>query len=91
MHRGKKASSLDHLVSECENRWRQFEAEPFGSLEVDHGLVFCRLLERQIARLLAAQDAIDIAGRSAEQVDGLGHDWPGITPPFGDRLMTQCN
>jgi hypothetical protein len=47
MHRNKKPSSLDHLVSERENRWRQFEAEPFGSLEVDHGLVFCRLLERR--------------------------------------------
>src|SRR6516164_8762462 len=58
------AHSLYDLVGERENRWRQFEAEPFGSLEVDHELIFCRLLKRQITGFRAAQDAIDVAGRA---------------------------
>jgi hypothetical protein len=56
------AHLLDHLVSERQQRGRQFEAERFGGCAVDHQLVLGRLLERQIAGFLAPQDAIDVAG-----------------------------
>ena len=36
------------------------EAERLRGLEVDHQLVLGRLLHRQIGRLLALEDAIDI-------------------------------
>ena len=40
------------------------EAERLGGLEVDHQLVLGRRLHRQIGRLLALEDAIDVAGRA---------------------------
>jgi hypothetical protein len=41
------------------------EAERLGGLEVDHQLVLGRRLHRQVGRLLALEDAIDVAGRAA--------------------------
>ena len=57
--------------------WRHFEAERFGGLEVDHQLVFGRRLHRQVGRLLALEDAIDVAGREAVLVDDIR--------PIGDQ------
>jgi hypothetical protein len=39
-----------------------------GGLEVHGHLEFCRELHRKIARLLAAQDAIDISGGATPRV-----------------------
>ena len=39
------------------------EAERLGGLEVDHQLVLGRRLHRQVGRLLALEDAVDVAGR----------------------------
>ena len=44
-------------------RRRHVEAERLGGLEVDHQLVLGRRLHRQVGRLLALEDAIDVAGR----------------------------
>ena len=44
-------------------RRRHGEAERLGGLEIDHQLVLGRSLDRQIGRLLALEDAIDVSGR----------------------------
>src|SRR5262245_32406897 len=54
------AVSFDHLVGTQQNRWGYGETERLGGLEVDDHLKFYRKLHREIARLRAAQDAIDI-------------------------------
>ena len=41
---------------------RHVEAERLGGLEVDHRFVLGRRLHRQIGRLLALEDAVDVAG-----------------------------
>ncbi len=48
------------------------EAERLGGLEVDDQLVLGRRLHRQVGRLLALEDAVDVAGRSPVQIDQVG-------------------
>jgi hypothetical protein len=55
------ARLFDHLVGAGEQRWRHVEAERLGTLEVDNELEFSRLLNRQITRFLAFEDAADIS------------------------------
>jgi hypothetical protein len=52
---------LDQLIGALLELKRNVEPERLGSLEIDYELVFCRLLERQIAGLFAAQDAVNIS------------------------------
>ena len=63
---------FDHRVSAREHRGRHGEAEGFYRFEIDHGLVLCRCLYRHLGRLLALQDAINVAGRLPELVDKIG-------------------
>src|SRR6516165_691208 len=56
-------ASLDHLVGGG--------AEAFGRSEIDDQLELGRRLDRQVARLLALEDAIDVSGRAPELVDNI--------------------
>src|SRR5262245_53716503 len=61
--------SFDHLVGAREQRRWHGQAKRLGSLEVEHKLVFGRRLHRKIGRLLALEDAVDVAGCGAVLVD----------------------
>src|ERR1051326_8608356 len=68
MHRSKTASLFDHLVSARDERGWYVEAERARGLEIDDELEGGRLLDRQIAGLLALEDAVDVGGRPPELV-----------------------
>jgi hypothetical protein len=61
-----KSFLFDHLVGAQQQRGRHGEAERFGRLHVDHELEFGRLLYRQIGRLGAFEDLIDVAACTAQ-------------------------
>ena len=61
--------SFDHLVGAGEQRRRHVDAQRLGRLQIDHHLVLGRGLHRQVGRLLALEDAVDIAGCAPVLVD----------------------
>jgi hypothetical protein len=66
-HAAQQRSSLfDHLVGEQLHRIGDGKTERLGGLEVDHQLELRRQLDRQIGRLRAFEDAIDIPCRLTE-------------------------
>ena len=70
-----KAPSLDHLVGAQQNRWGYGKTERLGGLAVHDHLKFCWKLHREIVRLLAAQNAIDInrgATNKVYPIDSVG-------------------
>ena len=60
---------LDHLLGAGEQRGRHLEAERFGSLEIDDQLVLGRCLHRQVGRLFAFENTINISGGSPLWLD----------------------
>ena len=51
---------FDHLVGAGEHGRQNFEAKRLRGFQVDYQLVFRRRLHRQVAWLLALEDAIDV-------------------------------
>jgi hypothetical protein len=67
---------LNHLVGGRNQRRWHGEAEHLRRFEVDHQLVLGRRLHRQVGRLLALEDAIDVTCRVTILIDEIG--------PIGD-------
>jgi hypothetical protein len=61
-------ASLNNFVCAREQRGRNCEAERLSSLEIDNQLVLHRSLYWKVGRLLALEDAIDVARRAPKQV-----------------------
>ena len=55
---------FDHLIGAGEQHWRHFKAECLRRLEIDRQVVLGGRLHRQVGRLLALEDAVDVAGRA---------------------------
>src|SRR5215510_12419405 len=72
MRRITRGASFDDLVCACEQRWRHFEAERPGGLEIDHQRILYRRLDRQVGCLLTPQNAIDVAGGLPMLLDVIG-------------------
>src|SRR5262245_31011422 len=53
-------TSLDHLVSDSEQSWREANAECLRGVQVDHELELGRLHHRQVAGLFALENAAGI-------------------------------
>src|SRR6516225_1027042 len=70
--RGPSTPSFDHLVGAGEYRWWNVETKRLRGLEVDYQLVLGRRLHRQVARLLALEDAIDVAGSAHILIADVG-------------------
>src|SRR6266436_10294459 len=69
--RGPSTPSFDHLVGAREQRRRHIEAERLNGFKIDDQLVLGRRLHWQVGRLLALEDAVDVAGRAAILVDRI--------------------
>jgi hypothetical protein len=65
-------ASLDHLVCSGQQRLGDGEAEGFSRLEVDDELEPCRPTHRQIAGLLAAENAAGIVAELAIKLRDVG-------------------
>src|SRR5215831_5212892 len=63
---------VDHLIGPQHDRWGYRKAKRLGGLEVHDHLVFRRKLHREIARLLASHDAIDVSGGTTPDVYLIG-------------------
>src|SRR5262245_10046205 len=60
-----RAASFDHLVGARKHRRRYFKTKHFRRFEIDDQLELGRRLHRQVGRLLALENAVDIAGRAS--------------------------
>ena len=78
-------SLFDHLVGAKQDRLWHRKAERLGGLAVHDHLVFRRKLYREIARLRAAQDAIDIRGGATNDVYRVGS--VGEQTAVSDKLI----
>jgi len=57
--------SFDHLVGQREQRRWHFDAERFRSLEVNHQLIFGRLLDGQVGGFGTPEDFVDVNCRTS--------------------------
>src|SRR4029453_3209024 len=71
MECSKKRSLFDHLVSSSEHRVRHGETERFGRLEIDRQIVLGWRLHRQVGRLVALENTIDVNRSAPVLVDRI--------------------
>src|SRR5215510_12481688 len=71
MRRGEQSVLFDQFVGAGDERPRNGEAERLGGLEVDHQVELGREVNRQVARLCSAQNAVDIGGSTPMQFGGV--------------------
>src|SRR5262249_15290010 len=62
-------SLFDHLVDAGEHGRGNIEAERLCGLEVEHRLIPCRRLHRQIGWFLTLENAVNVTGRAPVLVD----------------------
>src|SRR5262245_39403587 len=67
-----KQTLFDHLVDAGVHGRRDVEAERLGGLEVEDHLVLCRRLHRQVGRLLASENAVNITCGPPIKVEYVG-------------------
>jgi hypothetical protein len=77
MCRAAKNQLFDDLVGEREKLVRDSQANRLGGRDVDHQLIFDWRLHRQVGRLLAFEDTVDIAGRPLNYIsaDRIASNW----------------
>src|SRR5262249_12929679 len=81
---------FDHLGGAQQDRGRYCKTERLGGLEVDGHLELARKLHREIARLRAAQNAIDIGGGATEVVYQVGSVGKQAAVSGKERLRIDC-
>jgi len=74
--------SFDDLVGAAKHCRGHHKAERLGGFEIDHQFVLVRRLHRQVSRLLALEDAVDVAGCVSILIDQIR--------PVGDET-TDCD
>jgi len=72
LSRCSKLSKVTRLLRQRgQGAWRDGEAKRAGGVEVDHQLELCWSLDREIGRLLAVQDTVNIACRTAVLINKI--------------------
>src|SRR6476661_8258013 len=91
------APSLDDLIRPLQERRRDRQAEGLGGLEVDDQLELGRLLYREVSRLRALEDLVDVQGNLPEHVikiRAVGHEGTGMgilrDPTDGGKLALEA-
>ena len=62
---------FDHLIGAGEQCWRDSDTELFCRLEIDHQFILGRRLHREVGRLLALEDAVDIASGAPTMIEEI--------------------
>ena len=71
-HFRKSPFSLEHFVGTYKERFRGFEPERIGGLEIDDKLEFCRLLDRQVCGLANAAARSSAVSYPTQRMSELG-------------------
>ena len=68
---------IDHLSGARQQSWGDRQVQSLRRLEIDNQFVVSRRLNRQVSRLLALEDTVDITSCASELFDS--------TRPIGDQ------
>ena len=63
---------FDHFIGAREDGRRDYETHCFCGFEIDYQRVLVRCLHRKLGRLLALEDAIDVARGAPIEIDRVG-------------------